>query len=451
MENGTFQPIIRYLPCLLVALLGLGSACEPLPLAQPATAPLTPRAAYWAALNEAGLANTQLAKAWEQAGEQALADSIWVMSPFREIAYFQAAAPRAFAYRLSLKRGEVLRAGWQGTPDSVRLFVELFKLMPTDSSDYYQLLLSEAGDSLSHEVTETGTYLLRLQPELLVTGHYSLDLWTQPAYGSFPVQGKTNRDIWSVFGDPREGGRRTHRGIDIFAPRGTPVLAATAGVIHRVRDEGLGGKQVWLYDTLRDQSLYYAHLDSQLVVECQQVEAGDTLGTVGNTGNAQTTRPHLHLGLYHKGRHAIDPQPYVSYQLEVPPSVHSDTSQLGKIYRVKYAQTTLRVAPHPRASRLTAMDAHLPLELVAACKLWYRVRLPNGLMGYVPAGQIESTHRRLGQLELPVAAELLASAAEHAVSIAHLSPATSVDLLAQTPAYQLVSAPRGLVGWLKRN
>ncbi len=62
-------------------------------------------------------------------------------------------------------------------------------------------------------------------------------------------------------------------------------------------EKGLGGKQVWLRDTKRGQSLYYAHLDS-IAKTSGSVKTGDTLGFVGNTGNARTTPPHLHFGIY---------------------------------------------------------------------------------------------------------------------------------------------------------
>jgi murein DD-endopeptidase MepM/ murein hydrolase activator NlpD len=52
---------------------------------------------------------------------------------------------------------------------------------------------------------------------------------------------------------------------------------------------------IWLQDTKRQQTLYYAHLDQQLVRPGQRVVAGDTIGLVGNTGNARTKDPHLHL------------------------------------------------------------------------------------------------------------------------------------------------------------
>jgi hypothetical protein len=106
------------------------------------------------------------------------------------------------------------------------------------------------------------------------------------------VKPGTERDIGSRFGAPRDAGARSHHGIDIFARRGTPVVAAATGVVNRVNVTDIGGKVVWVRDVLGN-SLYYAHLDSQAVSSGMRVNVGDTLGFVGNTGNARTTPPHL--------------------------------------------------------------------------------------------------------------------------------------------------------------
>ena len=94
----------------------------------------------------------------------------------------------------------------------------------------------------------------------------------------------------------------------MFAPRGTPVLAGAAGRVSRVQETPVGGRVVWLQTDAG--SLYYAHLDRQLVEPGARVAAGDTLGTVGNTGNAAATPPHLHFGVYGR-RGAVDPEPFV--------------------------------------------------------------------------------------------------------------------------------------------
>ena len=123
-----------------------------------------------------------------------------------------------------------------------------------------------------------------------------------------PVQGVRARQIADTFGAPR-GSDRTHQGVDIFAKRGTPVLSATRGVVASVRDGGLGGKQVWVIGPGRERH-YYAHLDDWAadLSSGQIVHAGDVLGFVGTTGNAQGTPPHLHYGIYGADG-AYDPLP----------------------------------------------------------------------------------------------------------------------------------------------
>ncbi|WP_239691961.1 peptidoglycan DD-metalloendopeptidase family protein, partial [Hymenobacter coccineus] len=72
-------------------------------------------------------------------------------------------------------------------------------------------------------------------------------------------------------GRGRDGGARRHEGIDIFAPRGTPAVAAAAGTVTRLGNTRLGGNVVWLSADGTDEHLYYAHLDRQLVQPGQRV------------------------------------------------------------------------------------------------------------------------------------------------------------------------------------
>ena len=123
---------------------------------------------------------------------------------------------------------------------------------------------------------------------------------------TFPVQGYDAEAVISVFGDKR-GSSRMHQGIDIKAPKGTPVVAVTDGFVERIKDGGSGGKQLYLRDG-RGRLYFYAHLSSWSVKEFSTVRAGEALGTVGNTGNASKTTPHLHFEvLVGKDKQAIDP------------------------------------------------------------------------------------------------------------------------------------------------
>jgi murein DD-endopeptidase MepM/ murein hydrolase activator NlpD len=126
-----------------------------------------------------------------------------------------------------------------------------------------------------------------------------------------PVQGVARSALRSSWGDPRSG-HRHHEGIDIFATRGTPVLAATAGEVTRVGHDHLGGNVIWIAGA-GARLYYYAHLDrfAPDVHPGTEVSAGRIIGFVGNTGDARTTPPHLHFGVYPAGHafRAVDPYP----------------------------------------------------------------------------------------------------------------------------------------------
>ena len=84
----------------------------------------------------------------------------------------------------------------------------------------------------------------------------------------------------------------------LFAPRGTEVVAVTDGIVSYIGDQKLGGHCIWL-TTENGASFYYAHLDRWApgLYEGMEVQAGDLVGFVGNTGNAKYTPSHLHFGV----------------------------------------------------------------------------------------------------------------------------------------------------------
>lgn len=131
-----------------------------------------------------------------------------------------------------------------------------------------------------------------------------------------PVVGAiAGRDYTNDWGYPRSGGR-THQGNDVFASRGTPVVAVADGVVTRWNPPsaptGLGGVTV-TYRTADGSEWYNAHLDTVApgIGPGASVRQGQSIGTVGNTGNARTTPPHLHLGRQLGGRW-LNPWPTTS-------------------------------------------------------------------------------------------------------------------------------------------
>ena len=129
-----------------------------------------------------------------------------------------------------------------------------------------------------------------------------------PEFVAVPVDGMRLAGLRDSWGAPRSGGRR-HEGIDLFAARGTRVVSATEGIVWRIGEDPLGGRVVWVLGPA-GQMHYYAHLDRQAGRRVGDlVGVGDTLGTVGTTGNARGGPPHLHYGIYAAGAGAIDPFP----------------------------------------------------------------------------------------------------------------------------------------------
>lgn len=115
---------------------------------------------------------------------------------------------------------------------------------------------------------------------------------------AFPV--KAPYSYTDSYGAPRmEGSKYYHRheGTDIFALRGTPVIAVVDGVLEKVGTATLGGIKLWLRSPGDNWTYYYAHLNGYApgVADGKRVKKGDILGYVGTTGNAQGTPPHLHF------------------------------------------------------------------------------------------------------------------------------------------------------------
>ena len=142
-----------------------------------------------------------------------------------------------------------------------------------------------------------------LQPKLTAGGYV------------FPVYGPSS--FTDTFGAPRAD-TGWHHGDDIFAPLGAPLLACADGTVFSVGWNDIGGNRLWLRDA-QGNEFYYAHLSafSPLAVNGKHVKAGEVVGFVGNTGDAEGTPYHLHFEvhpvslLYLGYDGAVDPTPYL--------------------------------------------------------------------------------------------------------------------------------------------
>ena len=411
----------KALPIMILVLAGCATA--------------TPREAYQASLRQSGLDQTALGRDWAAAGERALDTPLAMPVPLADTAYAAPAEPRALGYQLSLKRGRrfIVEVSVD-TSAPARWFVELFRV---DGPAATRVAAIEEGlTRLEYEVPESGTYVLRLQPELLRGGRVTVVQRTEPTL-VFPVADATAANVRSVFGDSRDAGSRNHEGVDIFAPRGRPVVAVADG---RARPDtnNLGGNVVWLDDNARGFRYYYAHLEDWATTNGATVRAGDVVGYVGNSGNAITTPPHLHFGLY--ARRAIDPLPFLSpadpLPTAAPPGEHHEWA------RVTTARTRVRDS--------VAVPRHTLVQPLAYTRNVVRVRLPDGTEGVVERSSLTLTPEPIGRRTLAAGDVLRERPFSEAPVVETITQAQPVDVLGQFGDYDFVRAAVRQPAWVIR-
>lgn len=404
----------------------------------------SPHEDFAESLRSANLDASAAGQAWLARAREALERPHAVTLPFQESGYVDPAVPSAVGYRFDLPRGRAISIDVSleaATP--ARWFVDLFLV---NESGAERVASAAEGRTDLHHVSRGGSYILRLQPELLGGGRYTITQRSEATL-RFPVQGVGERAIQSVFGDARDGGRRDHHGVDIFAPRGTPVVAAADGIVRRVNTTDIGGRVVWLADSTHGQSLYYAHLDNWAVQQGAEVKAGEVLGYVGNTGNARSTPPHLHFGVYSGG--PIDPLPFIRASDGAPPRVSPEPALIGRWGRTTSASTEVRAALARDSATVATLPAATPLHLRAAAISSFRVALPDGREGFVSAAGIVSLDRPVRTARMPAGAVLRAAPSDAAVIVQTLDDETRVRVYGTFEQFLLTRLSAGTRGWVR--
>jgi murein DD-endopeptidase MepM/ murein hydrolase activator NlpD len=347
----------------------------------------TPHEQYAEVLDDNDLDKTPEGRQWLAVSKTALADAQPIALPYRQHGYFAPGKARALGLKFTAKRGEKLTFTLDKKLPFV-LFADLFRQEGSESS----ILLSAdtASSQFSFDIEEAGSYVLRLQPELFRSGEYDLSVSVGPSLG-FPVSG-TKAKPGSFWGASRDGGKRRHEGVDIFAPKRTPAIAGIDGIITGVKNEGIGGKTVWL-KTDRNITLYYAHLDKQLVHVGQLVKKGEIVGLVGNTGNAKHTPSHLHFGIYTSAG-PINPFPFIDKKVKTAPPV-KDKNLTGYLRMIKTQKL---------GSEKIAVSANTLMVPLAVTSKGYISELPDGNVIEVPFAAVKS-------VEKPVKSEGVAASA----------------------------------------
>ncbi len=384
-------------------------------------------------LKKTGLHQTAMGRAWFEEAAKALSQPLPVSLPYKQVGYFAADKPMAIGVQFKATRGENLIFRLEQKPDTA--FVIYADLWQPQNNDEPDLLHSvdSANKEFNYEVKETGNYILRLQPELLGTGEYELSV-SVGASLAFPSSSGRIQSFWGA----ARGSTRKHEGIDIFAARGTPVVAAEEGSVTRVGENNLGGKVIFMrVGGGRNISLYYAHLDSQLVEVGARVKKGDTLGLIGNTGNARNTPPHLHFGIYTSGG-AIDPLPFVNPDNKEPGAVSLPPSGVNQFVRLVSSR---------RIRGNIALEKNQILFAIAASTNGLIAKLPGGTKLQVPAGVIRPANDAINAKKLNESIFLLAAPIFDAPRKKILSSAATVTVLGYHNSYAFVKADEDL-GWV---
>lgn len=403
----------------------------------------TPHEQYSSRITSAGLAGSELGQQWFMAAGKALSTPVNITLPYQETGYFAAEKPEAAGFSFTARRGEQIQIEITARPaDSFRVFADLWK--PTAANSTPELLA--AADTTQWTIQQTAEtdarFILRLQPELLRSGEYQLRITTGPSL-AFPVPG-THARIGSFWGDNRDGGNRSHEGIDIFGKFRTPVVAVAKGTITSTRQNNLGGKVVFLRPDKKPYNIYYAHLDEQLVTEGQQVNMGDTLGLMGNTGNARNTPTHLHFGIYTSGG-AVDPLPFVKPGKATPTAVTAATDLLQQNARCS-APAVIYSSPARNSTVVEKLPANSAVRILAATASWYKIILPDNREGFAESRLFTVKPYSTRTLTTPV--RLLQTPDSTAAAKSFIAKGTTVNLIGSYQGWQLIAHEERL-GWIR--
>lgn len=422
---------------LAVALLG----CNGVNPLKKFTSEKAPSSRYLESLEKAHLDETALGARWVSAGQRAMRDSINVTLPYSESGYFKATEPDARSYTFVVREGQVLTVNGAILPKgSPKVFTDLFIWK---EQKWNAIAHGDSSLNLTYEFAKADTCLLRVQPELLVDVYYTIGISLTPVLLN-PVAGASNKSIGSFYGASRDGGKRKHEGVDIFARKGTLVVAPTDGVVTRVGTSKLGGKVVWLQDFKRGHSYYFAHLDSQAVKTGMKLKRGDLLGTVGNTGNARFTPPHLHFGIYQN--RAKDPLHYIQTLDNIVESLPWDTTFHPLAYRVAAKHVSLRNGPGEKYIVNEKLAQNTYVRVIAQSKDWYRVLLPDHTQGFIFKSLVAPIAKGK-KLKLKKPVTLMSAASIDAAPVTEVRQ-PSVELLATFKDYYYVMTRDGRVGWM---
>ncbi len=423
------SPIPYFISLLFLLLLGCNRAEE---VIEESYQPRSEHEAYSLGLISSGLDHTRLGTLWLEQAQLALSNPTLIQTPYAANIYVSDTEAKGFGYQFDAIVGQkVTITVEENTPQAGMVFIDLYRAN-TEGELEHLATADTLHNQIVFEPLANHTYAIRVQPELLKKGRYRIEIKSDPSL-VFPVSGRDKSAIGSLFGAPRDAGRRIHHGIDIFARRHTPIVAPSDGIIRSISPNKLGGNVIWMRDDTRNQVLYFAHLEDVFVGDGDYVSQGDTIGSVGNSGNAITTSPHLHFGVYREG--PVDP-----YNFVVTKRTRFKRELAKKDYVGQYLRTS-----HPSDMHLVneSNDQKQLIEdqlllVRGTTGMYYQVELPDGTSGHISYLDVELLSRPLRR-RLAERSDLLDVPTEAALVVTESSSLAEAKALALHGDYTLIS------------
>lgn len=406
----------------------------------------TPHEQYQRKLINAGLDKTAMGSAWIKSATLSLEKALNITLPFQETGYFASDKAPAAAYQFTATKGQKVNISITKKPvDAAMLYLDVWHL-PAGGNSKMVASADTLNNPIQYEIDVTGNYLIRLQPELLQSVQYTLEITTGPSL-SFPTPSNSSKSIGSYWGDGRDNNARKHEGVDIFGKFRSPVLAIADGTITRVNENNLGGKVVWLRPKGKDYTLYYAHLDEQIATEGQEVKVGDTVGLMGNTGNARNTATHLHFGIYASGG-AMNPLPFIDPVTKTPQKIMASVNNLNKTLRTSRTVKFLN-APLQSAAAMESLSKAAIVNIQSATGDFYKAELPDGKIGFIQNTALSDIIKPLKKIKINALQQMVYDQPDRTAAIKKtLMTGQLVNVLGNFGDYQFISDEDALTGWI---
>ena len=384
---------------------------------------------------------------WTLQAQRSLNDPLPTLLPYSERWLVLPDDSQAVTFIVLAREQRVLEVNTQREPSARGgLVIEVFDLEGDDTRP--MAAIGPGDDQLRWPVSSGGIYSIRVQSTPGSVGAFALALNEEFAL-DFPVDTDAANPVRSFFGVDRDGGRRKHHGIDIFAPRHTPVIAAADGYVSRVGTSPRGGLHIWqrANDDLGTPlgTLYYAHLEDTFVTPGTLVERGMPIGTVGNSGNAISTPPHLHFGLYQRYQGPKDPLPLTGSSKRTP-AVMSNGHRWPVWASINRETVNLRAGPGTEHAVKATVGRGELVAIEAATDGWLRIRTGEGERGFLSDALVGVPQDQ--PLVLLEEAKVQASPATSSTTLVTLEPSQNLRLLGRFGAARYVETDTGLRGWV---